>query len=70
MGYYEDMEPAELLRLAIIGMKLVSLNADRENYPIAGRAEDAIDAIFAFVAKTNPELTPKAEEAVKSAIRY
>lgn len=70
VGYYEDMQPSELLRLAIIGMKLVSLNADRgENYPIAGRAEDAIDAILAFVAKTNPELTPQAEAAVKSAIR-
>ena len=70
MGYYENMTPAELLRLAIIGIKLVSLNADRgKNYPIAGRAEDAIDAILAFVAKTTPELTPQAEEAVKSAIR-
>ena len=67
--YYEDMEPSELLRLAIIGMKLVALNADREDYPISDRAEDAIPAILAFVAKANPELTPQANAAVASAIR-
>lgn len=63
MGYYEDMSAEELIRIVIISMKLVTVRINRPGYPVAGRAEQAIEALLAFIAIHHPSLLKAAEAA-------
>lgn len=63
-GYYEDMDSATLLRISFISLKLASVKSDQPGYPVAGRINDAIDSLMAFVQKNHPEMIKDVQTAI------
>lgn len=70
MGYYEDMSAEELIRIVIISMKLVTVRINEPDYPIVGRAQQAIDSLLAFIAIHHPSLLKAAEAAQDDVLVY